>query len=96
MLLLCRSTEQQTARVCLDAAPSKASVVRLLGPSLTAKLGDGITWKGQTFDGSKDGLPKGAVHEESVSRGSSSCYEVTLPGMSAAILRVPLDKEVSV
>ena len=56
----------------------------------------GISWGGQTFDGSVDGRPVGAriatVVEGRVEEGDDLMFEISLPQLSAALLTV-LPKE---
>lgn len=71
--------------ITLKLAGSKASVKRLIAPSLGAT--EGITWAGQTFDGSKDGTPVGVAIEESISIKDGT-LNLKLTPASAALLTV--------
>merc|ERR1711879_765673 len=73
------------------SATCRGRVSRLSSPALTSKFGDGISWSGQTFDGSIDGKPRGLRREENVAAeksGDSTCFLVDLDPLSAAMLHV--------
>ena len=67
-------------------------MLRLQAPSVGAKHGDGITYAGQTFDGSSDGKPRGERAPEAVPAASATsaavCFDFSLPPLSAAMLVV--------
>lgn len=62
-----------------------ANVTRLLAPSYKAK--SGVTWGGQTFDGSPDGNIVGAQQLEYV-RPSCGGYTIKMPATSAALVQI--------
>jgi len=50
----------------------------------------GLTYAGQTYDGSKDGLPNGQFHSIRVPADSSGTYQLFVEPASATLLTVPL------
>ena len=65
------------------APPATMYLIRLLG---TALQKENITLGGQTWTGTKDGLPLGEMVVEEVTRGADGKYEVVMQPISAAIL----------
>jgi hypothetical protein len=61
---------------------------RLAAPAVTSKVGDGIRWAGQTFDGTPDGRPVGQRQWETLQADSKSCFTVSMPPLSAAMLEI--------
>jgi hypothetical protein len=62
---------------------SKASIFRLSAPSY--KSTSGVTFAGQTFDGSKDGTIQGSAAIETVT-GSNGVFQLQMPVTSAALV----------
>ncbi|HEY0712867.1 MAG TPA: glycosyl hydrolase family 79 C-terminal domain-containing protein, partial [Polyangia bacterium] len=67
----------------LSAARKEAEVVRLLSPALDAKTG--ITFGGQTFDGSLDGKPLGTTTRETI-QPAGGAYTLRLAQTSGVVL----------
>ena len=65
------------------APPATMYLVRLVG---TALQKENITLAGQTWTGTKDGLPLGEFEQEEVQRSAEGKYEVVMQPISAAIL----------
>ena len=65
------------------APPATMYLVRLVG---TALQKENITLGGQTWTGTKDGLPLGELVQEEVQRSADGKYEVVMQPISAAIL----------
>ena len=66
------------------AAAQPGRLLRLLAPNVTSPTG--VSWGGQTFDGSADGLPLGPQVAETVPAVGGSTFFFTLPPASAALL----------
>ena len=73
------------------AAPPTATLLRLLAAGNNATARFGVSFAGQTFDGSTDGLPLGERVAESVPLVGGR-YAFSLPPRSAAILEIALAK----
>jgi len=69
------------------AAPPSATLLRLVAAGNNATAKSGISFAGQTFDGSQDGLPLGQRVTESVSL-IGGAYAFLLPPRSAAVLEI--------
>jgi hypothetical protein len=78
-----------TLPVAWGATAPTAQLLRLVAAGNDAGAKSGVSFAGQTFDGSADGLPLGQRVAESVPRVGGS-YSFTLPPRSAAILEVAL------
>jgi glycosyl hydrolase family 79 len=62
---------------------NKAAILRLRAPSFTAT--SGVTFGGQTFDGSPDGTIQGTQTSE-VSYGSNGLFHIWMSATSAALV----------
>lgn len=77
------------------AATAVATVAFLSAPKGAAsKAGDGVTWAGQTFDGTQDGTPMGtrsttAIHANAAPGPfGEACFDLSMPPLSAAMLSI--------
>eukprot|EP00041_Stephanoeca_diplocostata_P032817 m.1063047 g.1063047 ORF g.1063047 m.1063047 type:complete len:173 (-) comp24215_c0_seq62:1166-1684(-) len=90
--------DTRTVKVCVTGKIAAAARVLSIATSTTGARGDasakhGLNFAGQTFDGTTDGRPRGARVESPVTGhqtpdGTHTCYDVTLPSLSAAMLIV--------
>lgn len=64
------------------STPTQGNLTRLLAPSITSNYN--VSWGGQTFDGSEDGLPLGEVVTEVVG-ASGGVFTIRVPPASAAL-----------
>ena len=77
------------ARAC--GAWAAAEVVRLEAPEGALDARDGVTWAGQTFDGTVDGAPSGERTSEPLeitSRGGWQAVEFTVAAASVALVEI--------
>jgi hypothetical protein len=65
-------------------ASQPAQLLRLLAPNVTTTFG--VSWGGQTFDGSAAGLPLGPRAVEAVPAVNGNAFAFALPPASAALL----------
>lgn len=72
--------------VVFPGAPDRdATLMRLLADGNNATATNGVTWNGQTFDGSADGLPVGDKTPETVAQDNGS-FAFSMPPRSVALL----------
>ena len=111
VLLVAKDLKQTAPRaiaICLNASTAinskyanqtmNGTLARLLTPNGAAtKVGDGMTWAGQTFDNTTDGTALGlrsvsiiASNPRNESTGGQVCFDVSLPPLTAAMLTVAI------
>eukprot|EP01064_Diplonema_japonicum_P030699 TRINITY_DN528_c11_g1_i1.p1 TRINITY_DN528_c11_g1~~TRINITY_DN528_c11_g1_i1.p1 ORF type:complete len:566 (+),score=112.48 TRINITY_DN528_c11_g1_i1:62-1759(+) len=78
----------QTVRICGVGTSSPATLFRISAPSPHSTYGQGLSYGGQTFDGTTNGVIKGNRTTEPVPI-DSGCYQAVVPPMSAAIVTIP-------
>jgi hypothetical protein len=78
-------TNKETIGVRVAGRSGNATLLRLRAPAIDAKTG--LTLGGQTWDGSTDGLPLGALTPEAVSRNGDA-YVVPLPALEAVVVSI--------
>lgn len=83
-LVLINKDKSQSGSVSV-AMPgySRASLIRLLAPSYTST--SGVTFGGQTLDGSREGMPHGTPKSEGFN-GSNGVFQIPMPVTSAALV----------
>jgi hypothetical protein len=72
------------------AAPGARAELHRLASRGSVASGYGITWRGQSFAGSRDGLPRGALDIGRPAPAGGGAYSVRVPAGEAALLVVPL------
>lgn len=81
-----------TCRPLIRPPAHPADLLRMMPGALGMDSKAGVTWKGQTYDSTDNGLRKGDAKVESVTsvaKGSGKCsYSLAMPPASGAVLEV--------